>query len=272
VSISKLFTQFGKLLGRGPRSSESNQKQDTASNAHFHKREEFYRRKHARVTLVALHAVIFELIDTANAGLVRQVELANLSISGMGLFTEKMPPGLKSDDLIEGYLVCGTQKAKVSARVVHIGKTVTGCQFVGHDAEVNKLVQSYFSLELSALTMISVKPELLQEDPDGTPHWIHGKNNCELFFVSQGNEVIRFNLTFFGNYIEGGKQMKAKYGQIMEDEGALGKPRHKSSALIRWDSELAAQLEPYALRFLASVPHLDESHRSTLSSLLSEKP
>lgn len=241
------------------------------SESLFHKKEDAYRRKHARVKLVPLHSAGFELPKEGSAES-RTIELANLSISGMGLFTEHLlsgqNSGLKNDDLIEGNLICGTQKAKVSARVVHIGKTITGCQFVGHDSDVNKLVQSYFSLELSALSMISVKPELLQEDPDGVPHWIHGKNNCELFFVSQGERVIRFNLTFFGNYIEGGEKMKAKYGQIVEEEDGLGKPRHKSSALIRWDAELAAQLEPYALRFLASVPHLEEAHRNALSQLL----
>lgn len=252
------------MLGR--KFASSSESHDAEASSSFHQREESFRRKHPRVKLVALHAVSFELADTN-----QKCELANLSISGMGLFTGKPGLELKNDDLIEGYLICGTQKAKVSARVVYVGKPITGCQFVGHDAEVNKLIQSYFSLELSALTMISVKPELLQEDPDGTPHWIHGKNNCELFFISRGDEVIRFNLTFFGNYIEGGKLMKPKYGQIMEEDDGLGKPRHKSSALIRWDSELAAQLEPYAHRFLASVPHLEEPYKSALSRMLSER-
>jgi hypothetical protein len=268
VSNKKLLNQFNKLLAktfgkmRGIQ-SDSSQNKDQASPGIFHKKEDALRRKHARVKLVPLHAVNFELGDGA-----KKIGLSNLSISGMGLFTENLPPGLKSDDLIEGKLSCGTQSAKINARVVHVGKQITGCQFVGHDAEVNKLVQSYFSLELSALTMISVKTELLQEDPDGTPHWIHGKNNCELFFVSQGSRVVRFNLTFFGNYIEGSEGAKAKYGQIMEDDDGLGKPRHKSSALIRWDAQLAAQLEPYALRFLSSVPHLEEEYREALSRMI----
>lgn len=266
--MKNLFAQFNKLLakmfsktkGAQPASSE---RQDQALSVNFHKKEDALRRRHARVKLVALHAVSFELGDDA-----KKINLLNLSISGMGLLTEELPSGLKNDDLIEGLLICGTQKAKINARVVYVGKQITGCQFVGHDAEVNKLIQSYFSLELSALTMISVRPELLQEDPDGTPHWIHGKNNCELFFVTQGNRVIRFNLTFFGNYIEGAEEAKAKYGQIMEEDDGLGKPRHKASALIRWDAQLAAQLEPYALRFLSSVPHLEEEYRKELSRLI----
>jgi hypothetical protein len=262
--MKTLLNQFAKVLakslGHEPASSE---KQEQAPGMIFHRKEEALRRRHARVKLVPLHAVSFELGDDA-----KTIGLSNLSISGMGLFSESLPTGLKNDDLIEGHLICGTQKAKISARIVHIGKQITGCQFVGHDADVNKLVQSYFSLELSALTMISVKPELLQEDPDGTPHWIHGKNNCELFFVSQGDRVVRFNLTFFGNYIEGAEGAKAKYGQIVEEDDGLGKPRHKASALIRWDAQLATQLEPYALRFLSSVPHLEDAHRKAISALV----
>jgi hypothetical protein len=159
----------------------------------------------------------------------------------------------------------------VVARVVHVGKAQTGCQFVGHDAEVNKWVQNYFSLELSAMTMIAVNPTLLQEDPDGTPHWIHGKNNCEIFFITNGEKVIRFNLTFFGNYVEGGEGMRPKYGQIVEEENSVGKPRHKASALIRWDANLAGQMEKYAIRFLESIPHLQDIHRNAISQMLVQK-
>lgn len=220
-----------------------------------------------RVKLFPLHSASFELENHSE-----KIELGNLSISGMGLFTQSLPQGIKANDLLEGLLICGAEKAKVTARVVHVGGSITGCQFVGHDTEVNRLVQSYFSLELNALTMISVKPELLQEDPDGTPHWIHGKNNCELFYVSQGENVIRFNLTFFGNYIEGGAEMKAKYGQIVEDDDGVGKPRHKASALVRWDSSLSAQLESYAIRFLVSIPYLEDAHRKAITQMLKQSP
>jgi len=265
VPITQWISQISKLLTRGRGESDSSPGAEKGDGV-FLKTGLFARRKHPRVQLDPLHAVRFELTNSP-----AKLELGNLSISGMGLFTRSLPAGVKNNDLLEGELICGDGRVKVTARVVHLGQTLTGCQFIGHDADVNRLVQSYFNLELSAVTMISVRSELLQEDPDGTPHWIHGKNNCELFFISKNDRVIRFNLTFFGNYIEGGEEMRPKYGQIMEEEDALGKPRHKSSALIRWDSSLATQLEPYALRFLASVPHLEESHRQAIARVLEQK-
>lgn len=266
MAIRKLFTQLSTLLKKGAQaSSQSGNFRDGSSSGIFHQIAEPFRRKHMRVKLFPLHSVSFELV-----GWPKKTDLGNLSISGMGIFTESLPPGIKANDLLEGVLVCGGAQAKVTARVVHVGNTMTGCQFVGHDSEVNRLVQSYFNLELSALTMISVRPELLQEDPDGTPHWIHGKNNCELFYISRGEQVVRFNLTFFGNYIEGGAEMRAKYGQIVEDDDGAGKPRHKASALVRWDASLASQLEAYAVRFLASIPHLEDAHRKELSRMLKQ--
>jgi hypothetical protein len=265
VPIPQWFSKISRLLDRGagePGASPGTNHDDGV----FLKADLISRRKHPRVTLDPLHAVSFELMEGA-----AKIDLGNLSISGMGLFASSLPSEVKNNDLLEGILHCGSERVKATARVVHLGQVLIGCQFVGHDAEVNRLVQSYFSLELNALSMISVRSELLQEDPDGTPHWIHGKNNCELFFVSKDERVIRFNLTFFGNYVEGGEEMRPKYGQIMEEDDGLGKPRHKSSALIRWDPALAAQLEPYALRFLGSVPYLEESHRKAISRVLGQK-
>jgi hypothetical protein len=251
-----------RLFGFASAQVPSTQAAPSYSTSPFHKVRKYGRRKHHRVKLLPLHAVRFEL-DGEEKG----VELGNLSVSGMGLYTSDLPSGIKSGDLIQGCLVSSQDRVQVQAKVVYVSRSVTGCQFVEHDTQVNRWVQSYFNLEITALNMISVNPTLLQEDPEGTPHWIHGKNNCELFFISNGDRVVRFNLTFFGNYVEGGEGVKPKYGQIIEEDG-IGKPRHKSAALIRWDASIAEQLEIYATRFLSAIPHLDEVHRKEIAKML----
>jgi hypothetical protein len=209
--------------------------------------------------LTPLHAVFFEL---APDGV--RAELSNISLSGFAILRRTVALSMSPGQIIQGALVCGSTRVPLSAEVMHVNDAIVGCRFSGHSAEAHRVIQSYFDLELNALSMIEVKPEMLQADPDGIPHWIHGKNNCEVFFVAQGDRVVRFNLTFFGNYVEGGEGREPRYGQIMDEEDAFSRPRHKGSTLIRWDSSLASELSRYALRFLESVPHLGEEHRKAL--------
>lgn len=107
---------------------------------------------------------------------------------------------------------------------------------------------------------------MLKGEPDGEPYLFFGSNSCEIFFVAKDSELLRFQLTFFGNHAEGGLGLKLKIGSIVTDESSA--PRMKGSDLIRWDSRPTAAQFLMFNRFIQNVKGLPDFAREQILKIL----
>ncbi|MDH5297479.1 MAG: hypothetical protein OEV91_00485 [Desulfobulbaceae bacterium] len=217
-----------------------------------------------RVHILPLHNIHFVM---AGSGSGDPASLANLSFSGVGLLADGHrrwpPPGA----MIFGDFLFGGDRHPVSMLVVRSAGKIVGCQFDSSSKErLRPLVLRYFDLELSALRLYPVDPQYLKEEEDGQPHWLRGHDNCELFLVEREGRLVRFNLTFFGNHIEGGAELPLRFGQVVDTEegGGDGGYKMKESSLISPLASFPPELLERAWRFVANIEPLAEEHRRVI--------
>lgn len=218
-----------------------------------------------RVAVLPLHNLTARLTgsDPAAAPLC----ITNISSSGLGLLRVGLTSAPEAGGRLEGVLNIEQERLPLVLRVVHISSSVVGCAFVDPSAELRAAIVRYLEVELNALDMREVGQALLKGDPEGVPHWFRGRNNCELFFVTDPEgRLVRFSAAFFGNVVEGGATEDTRFGHVVDsmDEDSEFKPGYKASALVSWRREPDADLFELAHRFLKSVNGLEPRHLSSI--------
>ena len=256
----KLPGWLGRLLVKKPSLSEDEQ----AHSGRKHDRA-------PRIQLLPLHHVRFWLESPPVAGGAPGAEaigLVNLSVTGAAFpkAAQGLLPGPGQD--FSGQLELTGEKLPIQLRVVHSSGSSVGCVFLQIPANVQEAVLRYFELELSALSMQKARTESLKQDPDGSPHWFFGKNNCELYFVTQGVQIVRFHFNFFANYVEGAPGKRARFGRIQEDRSS-DKPKYESSSLIRWSARPSFEMNQVALKFLRNIENLEPQFLDQIAQALS---
>lgn len=217
-----------------------------------------------RVRLLPLHEIFFWRTEPLPE---TRVEIANISTTGVGLLRETGIEWPKSGDFAHGEIDLRGQRYPVKIKIAHSSAMILGCSFEDNQAAIRDMVHRYFEYEIAALTLYKANPEVLQAVPDGVPHWLHARNNCELYFVTRSDQTVRFNISFFGNYVEGGREMPTRFGQVVEGENTE-KPSHKGSSLVRWDSRLAKDLVVPIIRFVENVEHLTFEQRKEIVEMI----
>jgi len=208
-----------------------------------------------RVQLGALHHISFHQKEPPVS---TPLQLANLSTSGVGFMKSSSTTWPSTGSILKGdFLVAGSEIA-TSLQIVHISAKIVGCRIIENNAEVERMVNDYFNLELSAVRLIPVNPAILKSEPDGKPQWFKGENNCELYVVEKEQRLVRYNLSFFGNYIEGSPRTALKYGHIVEDEELKEGPKYKGSSIVRLVSDLPVEIIDLSLKFLTNIESLDK--------------
>jgi|GEM_PF-4649624 len=222
----------------------------------------------ARIQLSPLHRLRCKVIVN---GQERDSLIANLSASGVGLLTGAQTGWPTPDSLIQGSLEFPNAASPVTvsftAKIIHVSPQVLGAHFEGETDLIREEVRRYFKVELGALRMSKVAPDMLKKDADGEPHWSYGDNGCEIFYLTRDSKIVRFNLAFFGNYAEGGDGFKTRFGQIVAADTSE-KLQYKGNEEIRWDAGVPADLALNAVRFVESVSHLAAGERASIISLL----
>ncbi len=265
MGFKKLFDKF--RLVAAPEAAASTSTSTSASTAD----PRLWKRGYARVRVTPLHSVRYELADA------KQVwELGNLSLSGAGLLCGALaapgaPDGpaseLTIEKRLEGFLRLRDQLLPAPAKVVRVDPLLVGIEFEAPSALLKAGVLRFFELEFLAVEMVRADPKLLQTVPDGVPYWFHGRNGCELFFVMtpDASELLRFELSFFGNQVEGGKGISPRFGELIADEESeVDRPTYKSSPVIRWNSSYARETAELAVRLVNGIEKLDPRHRARL--------
>lgn len=220
-----------------------------------------------RIVLTPLHDIFVEL-KTVEPGNRRR--LGNISSSGIGLLPESSETGkavLPVGHSIEGVLGYRERKFPVRLQVVHQLPSITGCLFAYDAASIRSMISRYFELELSAMQLTEVNPRFLKKQADGISSWFRGADNCELFLVQGAAGVVRFYLSFFGNYLGFDLKNGLRYGKIQADEDQE-KIGYKGSDLIGFESAIPPEILEAAIKFIGNIKQLKSWQRDFISKVL----
>ena len=106
------------------------------------------------------------------------------------------------------------------------------------------------------------------DDPNSLVRWFRGPENCELFLVldkDNPDHVKRFNLSFFGNYVEGGEGVSLRSGQILEEEFSA-KAKYKGSNIVQFEKEIPEEFRVSCRKFLENIEQLDVEIREQITA------
>lgn len=216
----------------------------------------------SRVRLMPLHDVYFRPMGETG----EPVVVANLSSTGMGLVREVGRFWPQPQAVVQGEVIMPNGAYQVQAKVVRSTPTIVGCAFLNTPTALFDAIQEYFKVELSALQLAEVNPEILKEETDGTPKLYRSSKNCELFFVESEGRIVRFQLSFLGHFFEGARGQPLKYGFIHGDDKE--KPKYKGSSLVRFTSNVPNDVLDAATKFILNVQGLPKNHRETIERAL----
>lgn len=220
-----------------------------------------------RVSLQPLHRIVLEI---RKPNITTPPFIQNISFTGMGLRRPAQWP-VNPGGMFEGLLSIDGQRFQVDVRVVHITGELIGCNFEFIERKAVQAIGDYLKAELNALDILKVPTDHIQQDQSGyVPHWFLGQNErdqCELFFLSDGDKVKRFHLVVSGNYLEGGDGVPLKCGLVVNEQ-QIDKPSYKGSSLIQWHSKLDNELVKVFIRFISNVTMISPAHKASILKLL----
>ena len=192
------------------------------------------------------------------------MKIDNISASGIGPF---LPPEADVTSLTEmsGVLNFAGQSQALKLRVVRFNGESIGAIIENATSEFQRALTTYFESELAALELRSTSADYLKPVAIGTPHWFQGPNNCDLSYISNGNEVLEFALTAFGNHLEGGAGKPLRLSEVLPDPHFYG---HKGSDLLNAQRVVDPEVLTLAKRFVEAIGGLPEDHRASLLRFL----
>lgn len=194
--------------------------------------------------------------------------LVNVSVKGMGIRREA-PFKAEVGGEIEGSLTIDSQSFPVSARVRHLGPTVAGCEYFGNVLSVRRAIESYFRLEILALNLRPVDESFLKVDPAGKVVWFTDGRENEVYCVTDGNGIVNFHLTFFDNYIEGGRTKPLRSGYV-DEEGVCSGVARKGSALLLLNDGISPEMREAANTLIQNLEKMPEDLQAALRGLIGQ--
>jgi len=201
------------------------------------------------------------------------LEIANLSASGLAAVDkESHMVWPKIGGVISGKLTLAGKSFPVACKVVHFTGNLVGCQFQDFYHELTYLINDYYRVELEALNLVHIKPDILKSRADGVPHYFQGGDNCEVYYVINDGEILQFNISFFMHYLEGGKNKLLRFGKINKSEQSNDVHGYKRNDIIEWQEEIPLKFREDCVRFLSNIEHLKPNHIEALKSLILSNP
>lgn len=180
-----------------------------------------------RIRVTALHRILFQQMTAGNG--VRPVSLGNVSTQGMGLLRAQGDL-LRLGEMLRGELVVNEMSFPIESEVKHLSDSVVGCRFLSPQEVLTRAIEEYFRVEICALRLNRVDESYLKKEPEGQVFWFTDGLQNEVYFVLDQNGILRFHISFLGNYIEGGRARPLRCGHIVED--AKPDSKHKGSNLL----------------------------------------
>jgi hypothetical protein len=193
----------------------------------------------ARMRPLDLHSAVFKTTDASGE---RELRIADISVSGVGLYRD---PGFKwpaSGSQLVGKLVTGESSQNVTLEILKKDPILVGCAFRVNAPEVKNFVEHYFDVELAAIDM---------SDQGGNPRTFRS-SSCELRYAFDAGKLGVWQLILFGYRIDADATGKLKLSSQSSD-GAQG-------------AKQPVDVLREALRLLANIEELDEDARDALSA------
>ncbi len=197
-----------------------------------------------------------------------------MSVSGLGIL---VPPKLVTRFVqgakINAHLAFADEEPEaIVLEVIHSKSAVTGTRFVNASAELKMRIETFFEVELLAVSMFRMDPKLMSPAKTGEAFWIQGDQNCSLFFVVGSDGVVEeANLSFIGNLVEFSRNKKPRIGQV-EINLDIDRTTYQDSALVSWAEDMPQAMKASTIRFVESISCLDSAHRALLVALLNTIP
>lgn len=132
----------------------------------------------------------------------------------------------------------------------------------------SKAIEQYFKVEICSLRLNRVSDVYLQRDPAGQVVWFTDGNQNEIYYVWGQSGIVKFHLSFLGNYIEGSPGSPLRWGYVVED-AAIHK--HKRSSLLQLKEEASDEVLQYGKLLIENVKELPNDHAQRLTALLQKK-
>ncbi len=222
-----------------------------------------------RVQLLPLHSIKFHPTAPAFAD---KLPLVNLSASGVAFHRQGSNQWPELGTVVEGMFQLEGQEFPARIRLVRVSDTMVGGQFEGGLHQMHRMVLRYFEVELAALAMIEVRPDILERLPEGSLRLFRGQDNCELSLVVDGRPgaepvVKKFFLSFFGNQLEGGAGLALRYGHVV-NEMSSRKASARPLQEIHFHGAVPDEILQVARKFLGNISQLDKPTRESLLSYL----
>jgi hypothetical protein len=117
------------------------------------------------------------------------LKIENISLSGLGLILPD-DTDFASLTTIVGHLSIKGQSLPLNLNVVRFNGDHVGAKIENPAPEYALALQKYFEFEIAALHLRAARADYLKSVPNGMPHWYQGSNNCDLSYVSNGNDVV----------------------------------------------------------------------------------
>ncbi len=201
------------------------------------------------------------------------IPIVNLSRTGIGLLSKTFPRLPTPGETLQGDLIVDMGPERLSTPlclkiVHHQGETLgcqpcTGCECCRDDSPESKSISELksiafrsFRAEIEAMEMKPIPRAKLRKFQDGEPHWFFGSGDCELFYIVKEERLVRFQLSFVGDYFEG----------EMRDSNLRYAKKTEESGILNWQTSIPEEKILEARRFLAHIPGLAEPHRLLLQS------
>jgi hypothetical protein len=220
-------------------------------------------RQHPRVRILKFHDVELK----SESGVL--FEIANLSVGGIGV-CKFAPEILVKDRVTSLSLRLGERTFLLRARVAYVREGFAGLEFLAPPSELLLSIRKQFELELGSLKMTEIRSDLLKQDPLGSTRCWMGDRNCEfLVVISPSGELVRYQVSFFGNVVQGAPGMTPRVEQIADEDERDRGAGYRSSTVVKRSDRSVEELMPELARFIEQIDGLDAQIRDQVLGSLS---
>lgn len=221
-------------------------------------------RKEPRVPLRGLHNVSFFWMDGEQE---QELQVANISRQGIG-FLKAEDQEVPDQGVLKGRLCIDGKNFEVHPKIIFSNKRGLGCQLTDSRLEIDQAVEEYFASELIGLQLKENQDPPYECSDHLNMVVLQGGNNCEVLSVTDGNELVRYRITFFGHVFDGGKERDFTVGELMpkdefDDDGAV---------FTRFVTGLDSTTKSAAVRFVNVLEDLSGAHRQVISQAIQSFP
>lgn len=183
-------------------------------------------------------------------------QVANLSLGGLGVVIpedHRFPLGGQ----LTGAILFGEDVCPVKIELVHITNNILGAKVIDNQSHFANRLHQYFESEFEGLKVKKMDEGRLSPKKDGDPHWFYSDPQHELYFLTQKDEIVFFQLNFQGFIIEMNLKGKISFGEIKETH----QEKIKGSELIV-GAEEKMDIVSFAIRFMQYIEPLEDHYKS----------